>query len=297
MSTAARAAETELRPGDQILIMAEEFPSNYLPWQRVAKETGASILTVPIPQDGNWTRAILQRIDHGVRVVAVSGCHWTNGARVDLDEVGRACRDSGTVYAVDATQSLGAMPLSVETVQPDFLVAAGYKWLLCPYGFGLMYVAPRWRDARPLEESWLARDNAEDFAALVDYSDQYMPGARRFDMGEKCIPTILPGALAALQQIREWGVASIAESLAAMNLRIAARLEELGCSLPAPEQRCPHMFGVRLPPGYGGNLLEALRAEQIFISQRGNALRFAPHLHVSEQDVVRLLETLEQDLR
>lgn len=296
LSTAARAVEPHLHAGDRILLIAEEFPSIVLPWRRTAQVTGATLLTVTTPADGNWTRAILDHISAGVKVVAVSSCHWTNGAYIDLRAIGQACRSAGGILVVDATQTLGAMPFSIAEIQPDFLVAAGYKWLLCPYGFSLLYVSERWRDARPLEESWLARENAEDFTALVKYSDTYMPGARRFDVGEKCAATILPGAIAALEQIRAWGVENIAASLSQVNGRIAARLAQLGCRLPDETQRCPHMFGAQLPESYSGNLVTELRAKNIYISQRGNALRFAPHLHVSEHDVDRLLEALGQAL-
>jgi len=297
ISTAARAIEPQLRPGDRILVIEEEFPSNYLPWQRAAQESGAQILTVATPEDGNWTEAILACIDNTVRVVAVSSCHWTNGAYIDLEAIGRACRGVDALFAVDATQSLGAMPLSMAAVQPDFLVAAGYKWLLCPYGFSLMYVSPRWREARPLEETWLARANAEDFTALVNYSGSYMSGARRFDVGQKCTPTILPGAVAALEQIKAWGISSIADALSVINERIAAQLAQHGFRLPAAGQRCPHMFGVQLPEGHTGNLVMALRSKDIYVSQRGNALRFAPHLHVNDHDVDRLLDALEHESR
>lgn len=292
LSTAARAIEPRLRPGDGILVMEEEFPSNYLPWQRAARESGAEIVVVPTPAHGDWTRAILERLNKAVRVVAVSSCHWTNGAYLDLEGIGKACRGIDALFAIDATQSLAAMPLSIDAVQPDFLVAAGYKWLLCPYGFSLAYVSPKWRDARPLEETWMARDNAEDFTSLVKYSNTYLPGARRFDVGEKCTATILPGAVAALEQIRHWGVPAIAESLAAINARIAGHLEQLGFRLPSPSQRCPHMLGARLPDGFTGNLVAELKMKNIFISQRGNALRFAPHLHVTDRDIDRLLESL-----
>ena len=292
VSTAARAVEPHLHAGDRILVIAEEFPSVVLPLRRTARVSGATLFTVPTPADGDWTRAILDSMDASVKLVAVSSCHWTNGAYIDLHAIGNACRKAGSILVVDATQTLGAMPFSIDEVQPDFLVAAGYKWLLCPYGFSLLYVAPRWRDARPLEESWLARDNAEDFTALVKYSDTYMPGARRFDVGEKCTATILPGAIAALEQIKAWGVENIAASLADINNRIAAQLALLGCRLPDDAQRCPHMFGAQLPPSYSGNLVAELKAQNIYISQRGNALRFAPHLHVSEHDMDRLLASL-----
>jgi selenocysteine lyase/cysteine desulfurase len=172
------------------------------------------------------------------------------------------------------------------------LVAAGYKWLLGPYGFGLFYLSEQWRNARPLEESWQARRNAEDFVALVTYSDSYMHGARRFDVGEKCTATILPGAIAALEQIRDWRIDRIAASLAVIGAKITGHLEQLGFSLPDESQRCPHMFGARLPQRRPGSLQAELQRRNVYISQRGQALRFAPHLHVNDQDVARLLGAL-----
>jgi selenocysteine lyase/cysteine desulfurase len=296
LSTAARALETRLSPRDRILVLGEAFPSNYLPWERAARERGAEIVTVPTPRQGGWTEAVLARIDANVKAVAVPHCHWTDGAFVDLVAVGAACRAVGAMLAVDATQSLGAMPLSIDEVQPDFLVAAGYKWLLSPYGFGLLYVAPSWRDSRPLEEAWLARENAENFAALVKYSPVYKPGARRFEMGEKCT-TALPGAIAALEQLSAWGVTNIAHSLNGINVRIAAQLESLGFGVPEAAARCPHMFGARLPMGFQGNLVGALAAQNIFISQRGDAMRFSPHLYVTDADIARLLAALENAVR
>ena len=294
LSTAARAIEPHLAPGDRILVIAEEFPSNVLPWRRTALEAGATLETVPAPEHGNWTQAILDRIEQGVKVVAVSTCHWTNGAHIDLRPIGKACREADSVLVVDATQTLGAMPFPLAEVEPDFLVAAGYKWLLCPYGFSLLYVSESWRGARPLEETWLARLHAEDFTSLVQYSDTYMPGARRFEVGEKCTASILPGAIAALEQIRAWGVENIAASLAAVNSTVTARLEQLGFRLPDHAQRCPHMFGAQLPGTHTGNLLAELKQRHIYLSQRGNAIRFAPHLHITKHDMDRLLESLSE---
>lgn len=294
LSAAARAIEPQLQKGDNILLIAEEFPSNVLPWRRVAMERGINIITVPTPDSGDWTQAILERIDRGIRVVSLSSCHWTNGAYIDLAAIRQACDTSGSLLVVDATQTLGAMPFSMDAIRPDFLVAAGYKWLLAPYGFGLMYVAPQWRNARPLEESWQARENAEDFTSLVRYADTYMPGARRFDVGEKCRPTILPGAIAALEQIRSWGVEQIAASLSSINARITAHLTALGFQLPPDTQRCPHMFGAVIPGRYKGGLVAELRERKIFISQRGTAVRFSPHLYVTDTDISRLLHTLDE---
>jgi len=292
LSAAARAIQPTLKPNDRIVVLDEEFPSNVLPWRRVALETGAIVATVPTPADGDWTAAALAVIGQGARVAALSPCHWTNGARLDLVAISQVCRAAGTTLVLDATQALGAMPFDMPAVRPDFLVAAGYKWLLCPYGVGLMYVAEGWRDARPLEETWLARVNAADFSALVDYSDTYMPGARRFDVGEKCT-ALLPGAIAALEQLQSWGVDNIARVLGQINDRIASRLEGLGFALPPSSQRCPHLIGARVPPALSGNVVGSLRARHVFISQRGSSIRIAPHLHVTEPDVEQLFAALD----
>lgn len=297
LSTAARAVEPTLQSGDRILVLAEEFPSNVLPWRRTALETGATLLTVPTPRDDDWTNAVLAAVDRRVRVVAVSTCHWTNGARIDLVPIGKACRTNNSILVVDATQTLGAMPFSVETIQPDFLAAASYKWQLGPYGVSLLYVSEPWRTARPLEESWLARDNAADFTALANYSDTYLAGARRFEVGEKGSLTTLPGAIAALEQIEAWGVENIASSLALINARVSDRLERLGFKTPSGTQRCPHMFGAMLPPAYSGNLVAEMKRRNIYISQRGASLRFSPHLYVDDHDIDRLLGALDELVR
>jgi selenocysteine lyase/cysteine desulfurase len=293
LSTAARAIEPQLGKSDSILILEEGFPSNVLPWIRVARERGVKLITVPVPVDGNWTRTIIDRLDKSVKVLALYTCHWTNGAYIDLVSIRKALYDRDILLAVDATQSLGAMPFSMDQVRPDFLVAAGYKWLLSPYGFSIMYVSEQWRDARPLEESWQARENAEDFGSLVNCSEKYMAGARRFDVGQKGTPTILPGVISALEQIKAWGLDNISDSLRVINNKIADHLIGLDFKLPDESQRSPHMFGALIPKGYSGNLVAELSKRKIYISQRGNSVRFSPHLHISDNDLARLLETLD----
>ncbi|MEZ4809262.1 MAG: aminotransferase class V-fold PLP-dependent enzyme [Allomuricauda sp.] len=294
ISSASRILESTLTKNDGVLVVAEEFPSIVLSMKRLANETGAKLITVETPEDKNWTEAILNRMDGTIRVVAISSCHWTNGAFIDLKRIREKCDECDTILLIDATQTLGAMPLSIEEIRPDFLVASGYKWLLSPYGFSLFYVDGRWRNERPLEETWVARENAQDFANLVDYSDAYMKGSRRFEVGEKCTPTILPGAIAALEQIKEWGVDNIAETLLNINQQIEKNLLQLGFTLPPNSQRCPHMLGAVTPPNSSQNLVAELKSRNIYISQRGRSLRFAPHLYINDNDIDRLNSTISE---
>ena len=199
----------------------------------------------------------------------------------------------GSYLILEVTQSLGAKPICIETLQPDFLITAGYKWLLCPYGLSLFYADPKWHDSRPLEETWLSRAGAEMFENLVEYADEYQIGARRFEMGQKNIPSITPDGVIAIQQLGDWGIENIDETLSAINQKVANLLEAHGFE-PVPQRfRSPNILGAALPGGIPKTLLPALAERNVFISQRGNSLRFSPHLHIDDNDIDRLSETLK----
>ncbi len=133
VSTAARAMEPLLKSGDRIMVIAEEFPSDVFPWMRVAQETGATLVTVPYPERETWSEAVLASMDKHVKVVSISTCHWTNGACIDLVAIAKACREAGSMLVVDATQTLGAMPLPLTASSglpvPQEQVAAVSLWL------------------------------------------------------------------------------------------------------------------------------------------------------------------------
>jgi selenocysteine lyase/cysteine desulfurase len=177
-------------------------------------------------------------------------------------------------------------------LQPDFLVTVGYKWLLGPFSVGYLYVAEEHRRGEPIEENWILRAGSEDFARLVDYRDEYQPGARRFDVGQRTKFELTPMAIAALEQIVDWQVPRMAAALAARTTDIAARTADLGLDPLPAAQRGPHMLGVRLPEPVRARVLEALADVNCFAAVRGASLRIAPHLHTTDADVTRLFGAL-----
>ena len=289
---ATAAANIPLEGGDRIVVLDEQFPSNVLAWRTVSQRSGAELVTVPRPVDGDWTSALTAQLDERVKVIAVPNCHWTDGSVLDLEATGKRARDLDAVLVVDLSQSLGAVPFEVSDVQPDFLFAAGYKWLLGPYSLGYGWIAPRWRDGLPIEQSWLNREASEDFARLVDYRDTYRPGARRFDVGETPNFALMPMALAALRQILDWRVDRIAATLRSLTGRIAEEAEAIGLSVPDPSARAPHMIGLGIPGGLPAGLPERLADERVYVSVRGSSIRVSPHLYNDEDDVKRLIELL-----
>jgi selenocysteine lyase/cysteine desulfurase len=289
-STAAR--NLPVRKGQSILVLAEQFPSNYYPWQRLAKENGASLKTVPWPADHDWTAAVLNSLTAEVAIAALPHVHWTSGGWLDLVSIGKACRKNGATLVLDLTQSLGALPFSIGEVQPDFAVAASYKWLLGPYSIGLLYVAPKWHGGQPLEENWIQRANARDFASLMQYAANYDEGARRFDMGERSNFALLPAATRAMEQLLAWGVREISATCGALSRELAEESARLGFCSPPEELRAPHYLCLRREGGITSELPTILAREKVFVSVRGSSVRVTPHVYNLVEDVRRLISLL-----
>ena len=290
---AVAAANLRVRAGQSVVVLEREFPSSTYTWRALARRAGARVVTVTREPGASWTDALLAALDDRVAIVATPVCHWTDGSLVDLERLAPAVRAAGAALAIDASQAAGAHPIDVGRIQPDFLAAVGYKWLLGPYSFGYLYVAPKWHDVgTPIEQSWMSRAGAEDFTRLVDYVDDFRPGARRFDMGEFSQFTMLPMATAAVTQVAEWGVERIAASIGALTDRIASEVSALGCEVPREDDRVRHMIGVRLPGGLPPGLTDRLAEAKVYVSVRGNSIRVAPHLYNDERDVERFVEVL-----
>lgn len=294
---AIAAANVKVERGQYIVLLNEQFPSNVYAWRVLAAQQNANIRTVQREPGGTWTDAVLAAIQNDTAVVTVPNCHWTDGSLIDLVEVGAKARSVGAALVVDASQSLGAYPIDIMKVQPDFLVSVGYKWLLGPYGLGYLYVAPVWREkGLPIENSWLSRAGSEDFAGLVDYQDEYRSGARRFDMGEFPQFVLVPMAIEALRQILNWGVENIQNSLSILTKEIEQRVLKTGGSALPAGKRAAHMIGIRLPNGLPDQLSKRLASENIFVSIRGDSIRVAPHLYNDKADIDRLFEVLDEIL-
>src|ERR671921_492586 len=242
------AANVTVREGEKIIVLEDQFPSNVYSWRELAARKGAKLVTVPRPEDSDWTGLLIEEIDDDTAVVAAPNCHWTDGSHVDLSRVGERVREVGAALVIDGIQSIGALPFDVSEVRPDFLVAASYKWLLGPYGVGFMYVAEKHRGGTPIEHNWINRRGSDHFARLVDYQDAFQPGARRYDVGERSNFVLLPMAAEALRQLLDWGVENVCETIGTLTDLVEEKAGELGIVTIPKERRARHMIGLMLGP-------------------------------------------------
>lgn len=294
IETAAR--NITIGEGRTVVLLADQFPSHVYPWRRRVRETGGEIVTVTPPKGEAATEAVLAAIDERCAVAALPNVLWTTGALIDLAAVRKRCDEVGAALVLDLTQSAGAMVTDFSIIRPDFAAVAGYKWMLAPYATGFLYVAPHQREGDPLEEGWIARKGSRNFSGLVAYTDDYEPGAIRFDMGQRANFTLMPGVVAALEMLTAWGPEHIEETLAARTASLAERIAELGLVATPAHARGPHFLSAALPATAPSDLLARLAAKGVYISERAGALRITPNLWNDDEDCERFLTALKAAL-
>ncbi len=294
------AANVPLAARDEVIVAAEQFPSNYYVWQRACEDHGAVFKIVgpgeTLPQRGKrWNEKILESISERTRVVTIAHAHWTDGTKFDLEAIRRRTKDVGALLVVDGSQSVGALPFDVAKIQPDALICTGYKWLLGPYSIGMAYFGPSFDNGRPIEENWINRLNSEDFTSLVTYNPHYQPGALRYEVGEHSNFILVPMMIKALEQIERWGVKNIQEYCVSLTGHVENELRDLGCWVEDTPYRAGHILGIRLRADMDvAKVKEAFRENRTYVSFRGSAIRVAPHLYNTPTDLNRLVRTLKR---
>lgn len=298
MATVAK--NLPLREGkDRIIVVGEQFPSNVYAWLGLQKEGKAKLLVVEPPKNRDpkhWNELILEAIDEQTAMVAIGHIHWADGTLFDLKKIREKTRKHQAWMVIDGTQSVGALSFSVQEFEPEALICAGYKWLLGSYGLGMAYFHPSLHEGNPLEENWINRQDSEDFSGLVQYKENYQPGAGRFDMGEKSNFILVPMLARAIEQILEWGVENIQNYCLQLSAPFKAQLRAAGFQLLDDSYSCGHLWGVRFEDM---NQLQAvanrLKEEQIFVSFRGLAARISPNVYNESADLEKLCRILLEE--
>ncbi len=293
------AAGIDWHPGDRIITTGAEYPSNVYPWLDAARRSGAELVVVPeaTRDDGSVavpTELILREIAHpATRLVSVSHVQYASGQRMELAAIGAACRARGVLLCVDVIQSLGVMPVDVEAMNIDFLAAGGHKWLMSPFGAGLLYVRRELIDrVRPTILGWASVADPLAWHKI----DLTFPGtARRFESGTHPIPSLL-GMKAAVGLLTSAGIDRIEQRLILLTDRLAQGLRQAGCQIVSP--RAAGEASGALCFTRPGVDLEALakrlnQIHRIEVAVRGGRMRVAPHFYNTIDQIDGLVRAIE----
>ena len=289
----AVAAGLDWQAGDEVLIYQDDFPVNVYPWQAL-ESRGVTVRRLSTPTLGEITpELVVEQLTAKTRLVALASCHFVSGYRIDHDAIGRLLRERDVLFCLDAIQTLGAFPTTVEHV--DFLAADAHKWLLGPCAAGVFYVRRDLQDRlAPQAFGW---NNVRCPNYVAQETMNLRSDARRYEAGSFNILGIA-GLNAALGLLLEVGIDAIAADLTAKRTGLAAALQAKGYEVFFPEGQQTGGITSCWREGTDMKVVgERLAAENIIASVRGDRagrdyLRFSPHFYNTSSDLDLALELL-----
>lgn len=292
------ATKKGLKPGQHIILVQDEFPSDVYAWDEICAQKSLRIRTIAPPDNMDdrgkvWNQRLIAAINTETCLVAISPVHWADGTLFDLKAIAQTCKLNDALFVIDGTQSVGALPLDIQDIKPDALVCAGYKWLMGPYSCGFAYFGPYFDDGSPLEQNWINRVGSDDFKNLVNYQSNYRSGAWRYNMGEQSNFILNPMLTDSVTNLMALGIDNIQEYCKNLVAEPIQKLRNMGYWVENEQYRANHLFGIRLPEQADlTSIQNKLAANKIYVSFRGTAIRISPHVYNDETDLEALVEAL-----
>ncbi len=276
----------ELRPGERVITLADEFPNNLYCAAALARR-GVEFVEVPFER-------LYDAVTPTTRLVVLSSVNYATGFEVPLEEVSDFMRRRGVLLYVDATQSLGALEFDASKLLPAMMAVDAYKWLLGPSGAGFMYVRPDLRrELVPTVIGWRSHKGWRNVDDLHHGLPEFSDAAERYEGGMLNFPSLYAMG-ASIEMMLEIGPDRIerrVRELAALTGEVLGRcggvLGRLSAGRPSP------VVTARFPSVDASRLAAELKVRRVLVSARHGSLRVAPHFYNDESD----LERLERELR
>ncbi len=277
--------------GDNVVTLADEFPSNQYPWMQLANR-GVETRRVPTDEGEVDLERLANACDERTRVVTISWVSFSSGWRNDLEKVAEIAHRHGSLFFLDAIQGLGVFPLDVTGTRIDFLSADGHKWLLGPEGAGIFFTRREHLDLlRPVGIGWNSVVDAHNFSHIdLTLKDT----AARYEGGTQNTPGLI-GLGASLALLAEFGQEAISRRVIELTDTACERLEELGAIIHSnrePAQKSGIVV-FELPGRDPESVRRRCLDRNVVISCRGGRLRISPHAYNNESDLDHLMGAME----
>ena len=278
------------KPGDQVVISNEEFPSNRVVWEALRPQ-GVEVIQVSL-HDADPEAALLAACGPRTRLMSVSAVQYASGLRLDLPRLGEGCEQRGVLLCIDAIQQIGALPFDVQRSRCAFAMADGHKWMLGPEGLAVFYCRRDMREVLKLHEfGWHMLEHAGDYERAT-----WEPAhsARRFECGS---PNMLGamGLEASLSLLEEVGMDQVGAALEDRVAHLSAELMAIpGARLLSPSEpaRRAGIVTFALDGWDNSTLFKRLNTEQIVCALRGGGVRLSPHFYTPPAIIEQTLSVI-----
>lgn len=280
--------------GDNIVTLANEFPSNQYPWLNLASR-GVETRRVPVDSGRVDLAAVEAACDHRTRIVSLSWVGFATGWRIDVAAAAEMCHRRGALFFLDAIQGLGVFPIDVPAAGVDFLAADGHKWMLGPEGAGILFIKHEHLNRlRPLGCGWNSVVAGSDYSRIdLTLRDE----CARYEGGSQNMAGLL-GLAASLDLLASLGLSParspIADHVLALTDYASERLTKLGATLLAPRVG-EHRSGILTFQWAGRDPNEIRRhllAAGIIVRNRAGGVRLSPHGYNTFAEIDRLIDEL-----
>jgi selenocysteine lyase/cysteine desulfurase len=286
------------KPGDEVITAKGEFPLQYAAWKPMEEREGLKVKIVSPCERFITADDLIAAITPRTRVVSVSMVRYDDGSLLDAARVAAACHKQGALLLLDASQCCGALSMEVNQLGADFIVSAGYKWLLGPFGTGFFWVKSEHLGmVRPGPFYWLAALSSDNFSALNLADPKPGVNAKRWDSPEGA--SYFNFNLVAMDTSVDLVVRMGHELVAAHNRKL---IELMYDRLPKdrfvptspldPARRGPYGCFAARSPEKTTEFYNRLRKENVFVSLREGNIRVSPHLYNTERDIDRLISVV-----
>jgi len=289
------ASGLKFRRGDNVLIYHDDYPSNVYPWMALANQ-GVQVRLLNIRNLGNIRPVdVMGQVDENTKLVALASCHFISGQRLEHDAIGKFLRERNILFCLDAIQTVGAFPTTVEHV--DFLAADAHKWLLGPCGAGIFYVNHDLHETfTPPVYGW---HNVRCPNFVAQDSIEYRSGAAKYEAGTHNLVGLI-GLLASMELALEIGVENIATELARKRSWLVSACTAKGYTILNPAQKPEHAGSITsiFHPGKDlaplhKKLADAGVIASLRTDRKGqNYIRFSPHFYNTDAELQRVVELL-----
>ena len=285
-------------PGDEVIVARGEFPLQYTTWFPMKEREGLEVKIVAPRERFISADDLIAAMTPRTRVISVSLVRYDDGSLLDAPRVAAACHQQGALLLLDVSQCCGAMHMDVRKLGADFLVCAGYKWLLSPFGTGFFWIRGEYLPTvRPGPFYWMAVQGSDNFSALNFDDPRPAPHAKRWDAPEWA--SYFNFNLAAMDASVELVSRMGPERVSGHNRRLIdfmfERLPKDRCIPASPlgaAERGPYGCFAARSREKTGELYQRLRKENVIVSLREGNIRVSPHLYNTERDIDRLISVI-----
>lgn len=279
--------------GDNIVSSNEEFPSNRLPWESLAKQ-GVEFRQADIRSGDSPEDALFALVDGNTRLLTISSIQFASGLRLDLERIGAFCKQHAILFCIDAIQSLGAVQFDVQAYQADFVMADGHKWMFGPEGLGVFYTTPESRDKLRLTQyGWHMMKDCHNYE---NKPWEIHAAARRFECGSPNMVGI-HALSASLSLLLETGMAAVESLVIEKSDYLRDKIDKNAQLLLLSGRQNKLRSGIvvfKHQTIANTELYRHLQENNVICALRGGGIRLSPHFYNRYEELAHTLQLIEE---